>query len=129
MQKVKLADKLTVTSTSSGDEQKFSLSEVVPGLAAKHLSVYVQVHVRDSDTRVAVAAEHSPDPVAGWEGLASDPFDSGSTTGISIGMHAGDSVEITNADQIRFTLKVQKTSGGSGAKSAVVSLWAILKPF
>ena len=129
MQKIKVVNRMHINSDTGGSEREIDLTDVVPALSAKHASVYLQVHEVDSDTRITIASKHSPEPVVGWTGVSDDLYDSGDATGISEGLHAGDPVDVTNVDQLLLVPRIQKTSSGSGEKSAVASIWLLLKPF
>ncbi len=129
MEKYKLLSQRRVTSEDNGDERPVRVPEWVSALSAKTAAIYLQVHEVDDDTQIKVGAVHTSDPDAGTVDFGSDFFDSGTSAGVEIGLFSG-SADVSAVDQLLLVPSVALRSGGSGTdKSAVISLWLILKPF
>lgn len=127
--KTLLVDLLPIESDGQGAQVDFLLPPVVATSGAKSASVYVLVHQVDSDTQILVSWAHTTkEPY--WVIESTALFDSGTSTGISTGMSAPSSVtDVTRADQVRCSVGIAKTSGGSGQKTALVSVWLVTEPF
>lgn len=109
-------------STSGGGTNTETLQEVIDALAAKHGSLYMQVHYTDDTAQVAVSYEHSPNAQI-W----TDGQDLRANATASEGMHSETAVDLTEVAKMRVQVKV--TDSGSSPARVVLSLWLVLKPF
>jgi hypothetical protein len=127
--KRKVIEGLLLTSGSAGEEVSVTLGPIPEALQGRSGSVYVLVQNVDSDTRLVVKFDHTPDG-SNWASESTAMFDSGTSTGISNGMNAQTTAtDITRVDTMRLKVSCQKTSGGSGQKRVMVSIWIVIKPF
>jgi len=129
MEKYKLLDQRRVTSEDNGEQKSVRVPEWVSALSAKTAAIYLQVHEVDDDTRITVGAVHTANPDSGQFPFDTDWFDSGTESGVDIGLFH-ESEDVSGVDQLLLVPSIGLRPGGSGTdKSAVISLWLILKPF
>ena len=129
MQKIKILDRVTITSDNTGGEKEAFVASYANALAAKSASVYVMVHEVDSNCRLAIAYRHSPDG-ENWADGDNDLFDTGASNDAKEGMQVSASAEdVVRVDQIGIIPKLQERTSPSTLVTATISVWLVLKPF